>query len=213
MEIYMAQDDNTLRFYADEAAAYTSRGQEPNHRYLEAFMSILPGASAVLELGCGAGQDSEVMISRGFNATPTDGTPEIAQAAEQRLGRPVATLLFGDLDEKGTFDGVWANACLLHVPRAELPGIIARIHTALKTGGIFYASYKAGKNEGRDQFDRYYNYPSKTWLADLYAAFSWWSVQIEEEHGSGYDQKPTDWLHVTAIKDDKSPGADFIVLR
>ncbi len=29
----------------------------------------------------------------------------------------------------------WASACLLHVPREELAGILGRIHRALKPGG------------------------------------------------------------------------------
>ena len=54
---------------------------------------------------------------RGFDVTPTDGSPEMAEVASRRLGRPVGTLLFHDLDEVEAYDGVWANACLLHVPR------------------------------------------------------------------------------------------------
>lgn len=196
----MAEDKRTISFYAQEAAAYTSRGKGPSLKYLETFLSKLPPRGTILELGCGAGQDSEYMISRGFNVRPTDGTPEIAQAAEKRLGIPVATLLFGDLNEDSTCDGIWANASLLHAPRAELPGIVGRIHRTLKRGGLFYASYKAGEIDGRDQFDRYYNYPSRNWLNDLYATFPWESVVIESQEGSGYDQKPTDWLHVTAIR-------------
>ena len=196
----MAQDPQTLRFYAEEAAAYTARGQAASHTRLEAFLSHLAAGSTILELGCGAGQDSEFMLARGFKVRPTDGTPEIARAAQERLGVPVATLLFGDLDESRTCDGIWANACLLHIPRAELPGILTRIHAALTPGGTFYASFKAGKADGRDQFDRYYNYPSEDWLKNLYAALPWASVIIEADRGSGYDKKPTDWLHVTALK-------------
>ncbi len=196
-----AQDGDTLRFYAAEADAYTSRGVKPSYRRLETFMSMLPAGGTVLELGCGAGQDSELMISQGFDVSPTDGTPEIAKAAEKRLGRPVATLLFNDLDEVGTFDGIWANACLLHVPRLDLPGIILRVHTALKAGGVFFASFKAGSAEGRDQFGRYYNYPSENWLRDLYSASAWKDISIVVDRGGGYDGKPTDWLYVTAIKD------------
>ncbi|MBS7702268.1 class I SAM-dependent methyltransferase [Chelatococcus asaccharovorans] len=196
----MAQDKTTLSFYANEAAAYTSRGAEANRRRLDAFLSLLPAGATILELGCGAGQDSEFMIAKGFNVRPTDGTPEIARAAERRLGIPVATLLFGDLDEEGTCDGIWANACLLHVPRADLPPILAKIHAALNKGGVLYASFKAGTADGRDQFDRYYNYPSEDWLRDLFAPLPWISVDIDAEKGGGYDMKPTDWLHVTAVK-------------
>jgi SAM-dependent methyltransferase len=198
----MAMDQRTLRFYAQEAGAYTSRSQETNLRYLEPFLAMLPPQASILELGCGAGQDTELMIAKGFKVCPTDGTPEIAKAAERRLGIPVATLLFGDLDEDSTYDGIWANACLLHVPKAELSDILGRIHRALKTGGLFYASFKAGESDGRDQFERYYNYPSKDWLATVYHAFRWQKVAIKSEQGSGYDQKPTEWLHVTAVKRD-----------
>lgn len=196
----MPQDDKTLSFYEQEASAYASRGESPNSKHIEAFLSLLPAGAVILELGCGAGRDSEFMIARGFRVRPTDGTPEMARAAEQRLGIPVATLLFADLDEESTCDGIWANACLLHIPRESLPGILTKIHAALKKDGAFYASFKAGETEGRDQFDRYYNYPSERLLRQWYAASEWADVAIATEMGGGYDRKPTEWLHVTAIK-------------
>lgn len=196
----MARDSDTLAFYSREAGAYTSRGQAPNHRYLDTFLAMLPAGGRILELGCGAGQDSEVMITRGFDVRPTNGTAEIAEAAQTRLGRPVATLLFDEISEIEAFDGVWANACLLHVPRPALPQIIANVHRALTAGGLFYASFKAGSEEGRDQFGRYYNYPSENWLKDLYGVTDWADISIRAEQGGGYDGKPTEWLHVMATK-------------
>lgn len=195
----MTADRTTLGFYARESATYTSRGQTYSPR-LDGFLKALPAKASILELGCGAGQDSEYMLARGFDVRPTDGTPEIAKAAEQRLNIPVDILLFADLDDNGIYDGVWANASLLHAPKAELPHILGLIHRALKPGGVFYASFKAGQTEGRDEFDRYYNYPSQEWLATAYGALEWREIDIKSEHGSGYDRKPTDWLHVTAIK-------------
>lgn len=196
----MTQDDRTLNFYTQEASAYTSRGEHPNSKHIEAFLSLLPAGAVILELGCGAGRDSEFMIGRGFDVRPTDGTPEMAQAAQQRLGIPVAILKFADLDEKQTCDGIWASACLLHVPRESLPAILAKVYAALKKGGAFYASFKAGETEGRDQFDRYYNYPSERLLRHWYTASGWTEISITTEIGGGYDGKPTEWLHATAIR-------------
>lgn len=194
-----ARDDTTISFYGTEADAYTSRDQ-PSANRLTHFVERLPAGASVLELGCGAGQDSEAMLALGFDVTPSDGTPEMASAAAQRLGRPVKVLLFDDIEGTAVYHGVWANACLLHVPRSDLAGIIAKIRNVLQPGGIFYASYKAGKAEGRDRFGRYYNYPSAEWLSLAYDAAIWRSVEIEEASGSGYDGLPTDWLHVTATK-------------
>ena len=50
---------------------------------------------------------------------PTDGSPEMAAVASKHLGRTVETLLFHELDEVEAYDAVWANACLLHVPRTS----------------------------------------------------------------------------------------------
>lgn len=195
-----AKDEDTIGFYTDNADAYTTRGQAADRPHLETFLARLPQGASILELGCGGGQDSEFMLAAGFDVHPTDGTPEIAKAAEARLGIPVRTLLFENIDDSERHDGVWANACLLHVPRPALAGIIGRIHAALKPSGVFYASFKAGKAEGRDTFGRYYNYPSKAWLEDVYGQFDWASIETEARQGSGYDNMPTDWLHVTATK-------------
>ena len=74
------------------------------------------------------------MIAAGFDVDPTDGTPEIVRIAEERLGRPVRVVHFDKLDALETYDAIWANASLLHVPRSFLPQILALVFQALKTG-------------------------------------------------------------------------------
>lgn len=195
-----SNDRTTIDFYAAEAETYVTHARSASPK-LQAFLDQLPEKADILELGCGGGRDSEAMLAAGYNVTPSDGTAEIAAEAEKRLGRPVRVMLFSDIDESELYDGVWANACLLHVPRDELADTIRRIHTALRGGGLFYASYKAGDSDGRDAFDRYYNYPSEDWLkAEIYTSSDWESIDIQSGKGSGYDHQPTDWLHVTARK-------------
>lgn len=195
-----ARDDDTIAFYAREAQAYASRGAPALGTWLGRFLAHVPAGGAVLELGCGAGQDSEAMLAAGYDVTPTDGTPEMARQAAERLGRPVEVLLFEDIAARDAFDGIWANACLLHVPRPALAPILANIHTALKPGGAFYASFKAGEREGHDRFGRYYNYPDPAFLTKVLGACPWASMEITPDRGSGYDGLPTDWLHLIAIK-------------
>ncbi|HEV7260696.1 MAG TPA: class I SAM-dependent methyltransferase [Bosea sp. (in: a-proteobacteria)] len=195
-----ARDAATLDFYAAEAQAYADRSREAEHERIEAFAAALPSGARVLELGCGGGHDSVELLARGLDLVPTDGSPELAAQASERLGRPVEVLLFEDLDSQEAFDGIWAHACLLHVPRSALPDVLDRIHVAMKPGGLFYASYKAGTEEGRDRFGRYYNYPSPDWLKGAYGADRWQRLDLVEDLGGGYDGEPTRWLHVTAVK-------------
>ncbi len=109
----------------------------------------------MLELGCGAGYDSEALIAAGIDLVPTDASAALGRVASERIGLPVRVMRFDELDEAGAFDGVWANACLLHAPFEALPGIVARIFRALRTGGVFFASFKAGQGGDRDQLGRY----------------------------------------------------------
>lgn len=195
------KDNRTLDFYAAEAGAYAGRARVAEHHRIDLFAERLPAGARILELGCGGGQDSAEMLARGFDVVPTDGSPELAREAERRLGRPVQVLLFEDLNEVAAYDGIWAHACLLHAPRPALPGIIDRIHAALRPRGVLYASFKAGEAEGRDGLGRYFNYLSPSELAAAFGAPTRWSsFEIEEDMGGGYDKMPTRWLHVLASK-------------
>jgi SAM-dependent methyltransferase len=193
-------DEATLRFYRENAPAYALR-EIAKHARLTRFLALLPAGATILELGCGAGAASAEMLAKGFDVRPSDGSPEMVAEAARRLGRPVDTLLFHDLDKVETYDGVWANACLLHVPRDELAHVLTLIWRALKPGGHFYASYKTGAADGRDSLDRYYNYPSPDWLRATYAmAGSWNSLSIETGEVRGFDDKWAPMLFVVARK-------------
>lgn len=194
-------DETTLQFYRSNAEAYARREITSRRARLTAFLTRLPPAAAILELGCGAGGDTAEMLTRGFNVRATDGSPEMAEVASRHLGRPVETLLFHELDEVEMYNGIWANACLLHVPREELASVLSLIWRALKPGGVFFASYKEGEGGGRDALDRYYNYPSQDWLRATYAeAGSWSSLAMERGEVRGFDDKMAAMLFVVAQK-------------
>jgi SAM-dependent methyltransferase len=191
-------DDETLRFYADNAATYAQHRTSPSGRRLDAFLATLPRGARVLELGCGNGMDAQYMLARGLNIDATDGTPELVTEARKRVSERARMMRFEELDATAAYDGVWASASLLHVPAATLPDILARIHRALRPGGVFVASFKAGTGEGRDSLGRYYNYPSAEALETAYRTAGWTDLTLETTMGSGFDALPTEWFWMTA---------------
>jgi SAM-dependent methyltransferase len=193
-------DEDTLQFYRRNAEAYAGWSKAPSTR-LGAFLALLPPRGSVLELGCGAGNHSAIMLGEGFRVRATDGSPEMAEIAARRLNHPVEAVLFDELDETDAYDGVWASACLLHVPRDELAGILTRIHRALRPSGLFYASYKVGEGDGRDSLGRYYNYPSPEWLQATYATSGRWdSIKSDTSVIKSFDEAPATMLHVVVRK-------------
>jgi SAM-dependent methyltransferase len=194
-------DHATLQFYRDNAQSYADWAKAPSMR-LVTFMKLLPSGAEILELGCGAGNHSAVMWQAGFSVHSTDGSPEMAEVASRRLGKPVRTMLFHELDAHEAYDGVWASACLLHAPRDELPGIFSRIHRALKPSGLFYASFKSGDHDGRDSLGRYYNYTTRERLEAAYAqAGSWQTITIDTSEIKSFDGEPATMLHFLVRKD------------
>ena len=192
-------DSATLNFYNSTAEVYTSSGPGGTNRRLADFLSRLPAKAHVLDLGCGGGRDAERMIAEGFNVDPTDGSPAIAQTAAMRLGRPVRTLQFGELDAACIYDAIWASASLLHVPRQALPDVLRRVWQALKPNGLHFASYKVGETEGRDGHGRYFNYLSRDQLLSAYHKLGRWDVvQIDEYTGGGYEGQQGPWISIIA---------------
>jgi 2-polyprenyl-3-methyl-5-hydroxy-6-metoxy-1,4-benzoquinol methylase len=197
----MPYDPATLRFYSDEAPVYTASAMGGISRHLEGFLDLLPPGARIMELGCGGGLDAAFMAKRGFDVHPTDGTPEIAAKAEERLGMPVRVMRFDELEARDAYDAVYASASLLHVPVDDLPSVLNAIHAALIPGGLHFASYKGGGQAGRDRFGRYFNYLSYTQALQAYqAAAPWANVTVKEITGGGYDGVQGPWLTVVARK-------------
>ena len=198
----MAHDPATLEFYAREAAAYGRRSDGIGvSKALVAFLALIPKGGHVLDLGCGTGRDTQAILEAGFEVTALDGSPQMAAEAEKRIGRPVLVMLFDEMIFERRFDGIWASASLLHVPRAGLPDVLSRVHAALKPGGLIEAGFKSGNAEGRDKLGRYYNYLDAEELAPLFrAGGSWSSLDLKIGRGKGYDGTETGWVEVIARK-------------
>ncbi|NCN84209.1 MAG: class I SAM-dependent methyltransferase [Sphingomonadales bacterium] len=194
-------DTQTLDFYNAEAPVYSASAKNGTSRHLNRFLEQLGSNKSILELGCGGGKDSLAMIEAGHNVFPTDGSAEMARKAQEVLGQPVSVLRFDEINFDCDFDGVWAHASLLHVPRSALPMVLTKIWRALKPGGLHFANFKTGIGDGRDRFGRYFNYFSPQEVRDCYGnSETWTEIWSEEYPGKGYDDEPTQWFAIILMK-------------
>ena len=158
-------DEATLRFYRRQRPVLCGLGESAVDA-AGAFSRAATGGWFGARTRLRRRQSFGWMLAAGFAVRATDGSPEMAEVASRRLGRPVETRCCSmNSTSSDAYDGVWASACLLHVPSDEFAGILARIHRALKASGVFYASFKVGEDDGRDSLGRYYNYVSRRFAA------------------------------------------------
>ncbi len=142
------------------------------------------------------------MIERGFDADPTDGSPAMVRKAQQRFDLPARHLRFEDIDALDCYDAVWAQACLIHVARADFADVLARIAAALHDGGWHFANFKLGDGEGRDPLGRLHNFPDEGFLEDAYRAAGFAIVDADRYRGEGADGVARDWYALTLQKGD-----------
>lgn len=114
------------------------------------------GAKSLLEIGAGPGQDSLFFQQHGLAVTCTDLSPTMV-AHCRRLGLNAQVMDFAGLDfPPQSFDALYARNCLLHVPHADFPSILASLNTLLKPGGLFYLGQYGGVDqEGVWEQDHY----------------------------------------------------------
>ena len=112
------------------------------------FLNKLQPGSFILDFGCGAGRDSLYFIKKGYQVDAVDGSEKLCEIAGRNTGLEVRKMLFSDLNECEKYDGIWACASVLHLPKEELYDVFKKMICAVKTGGYIYTSFKYGDQEG-----------------------------------------------------------------
>lgn len=111
--------------------------------WLSAWSAEMAAAAVdrrVLELGCGSGRDTEVLVRSGYDVVAIDLSPEAIAEARQRA--PLATFLCQDvrapLPEAARGVGVVIASLSLHYfPWEETVKAVAQVHAHLAPGGLF----------------------------------------------------------------------------
>lgn len=149
-------NNNTIDYYENNASSFTEDTQDVRFTDVQnRFLALLPQSGYILDFGCGSGRDTKFFITRGYQVDASDGSERLCEIASKNTGIAVKHMLFSELDEDAKYDGIWACASILHVPREELKTVFEKMIKAVKPGGYIYTSFKYGEYEGYRK-DRYY---------------------------------------------------------
>jgi SAM-dependent methyltransferase len=116
----------------------------------DALVAALPRhPGKILDVGCGPGRDLLAFQQQGHTVVGLDATPAFVVMAQQTVGCEVWQQSFLSLDlPPATFDGIFANAALIHVPQAEMVRVLQDLHRALVPQGAIVLSMCRGAGEG-----------------------------------------------------------------
>ena len=129
--------DPTIDYYNLNAENFIESTQNVDmHQAQNRFLQLLDENASILDFGCGSGRDTSYFMNKGYQVTATDGSAEICRLASEFTGIEVKHLLFQELDEVNSYDGIWACSSILHLPKNELLSVIRKMCVALKESGI-----------------------------------------------------------------------------
>jgi ubiquinone/menaquinone biosynthesis C-methylase UbiE len=163
--------EDTIKWYDDHAEQYAEAGAayfDINH--ITTFAKRLPNGATVLDAGCGAGRDADILSKQGLEVTGVDLSGGLLEVARKKF--PEITFVQGNLldlpFDDASFDGVWSNTSLLHLETAEdVKRALGEIYRVLKKPGLLHVVVKAqtGANKtavvsdklsGHDRFFQYF---------------------------------------------------------
>ncbi|PJE35903.1 SAM-dependent methyltransferase [Pseudooceanicola lipolyticus] len=198
----MTADRETLDVYTEAAEAYAncfaSSKDVDQSADMAAFLALIPAGGRILDLGCGPGQWAAAFQAAGYAVEATDATKAMADLARERFGLEVRVEAFEALAAEADYHGIWANFSLLHAPRAEFPGHLARLRKALKPGGALHLGMKLGSGAARDSLGRFYTYYGEDELRRLLAKAGFTVTASRRSNGAGLAGKPETFVTLTA---------------
>lgn len=129
------------------------------------FFELLPEGK-LLEIGCGAGRDAQELIAQGYDYVGTDiSKAQIEQARKNNPGAIFEQASLYDLNFPEQFDGFWAAAVLIHVPKSRIDEALEAIKRNIKTKAIGFLAMKEGDGERVE---------SKDYLDNTQYFFAYW---------------------------------------
>ena len=173
----------TLSWYRENAIQYAEETR--NFLVLDAlweFLSRMKEGGTILDYGSGSGRDSAYFLDKGFSVDSLDGSAEMKAQAERLFGIKVKLASFLSLEEKEKYDGIWAQASILHLEEHDLRAALTLIERALKRDGVFYSSFRKGEEDGYEKGRWYTNMTERRFLsllpAKLYVEKIWESQDV-----------------------------------
>ena len=197
----MADIDKTLKYYNENAQSFASGTVSVKFTEVQdKFLEKLNPDAYILDFGCGAGRDTKYFLSRGYQIDAIDGSEQLCRIASEYTGIKVRQMLFQELDEKEKYDGIWACASILHLPKKQLREVLENMYAALKSEGWIYTSFKHGKFEGERNGRYFTDFTTDTFKEFIHDMHG---LKIEEQWITG-DVRPgrgeEKWLNLLLQK-------------
>lgn len=115
---------------------------------LDYFVDNLNG-NKIIDIGCGPGRDAKYFHELGFNVTGIDLSKKLLKILKNNSsGLELCLADMRNLNFKDDcFDGIWACASFLHIPKKHAKSTLQEFYRILKPNGLMFICVLEGEGE------------------------------------------------------------------
>lgn len=177
-------DDSTINYYDKNALDYFNKTCKIDmSANCERFCRYVKPGGCIIDIGAGSGRDMRYFKAQGYEVEGIDASKELCQVASAYADAQVINIPVSEWIPSHRYDGVWANASILHLSQTEIAGFFKKLPMILNPSGAAYISMKTGINSGYDTYGRYFTGITEQELREFVIAESklkiteiWYSV-------------------------------------
>lgn len=150
-------DNNTIDYYDQNAEKYFKKTIDIDMtENCDRFIKHVIPSGKIIDIGAGSGRDILYFKSKGFRVEGIDASVELCCLASEYTSINVKCQRIQDWNPTESYDGIWANASLLHLTLEEIEKFIFKAESYLTDFGAMYVSFKSGIATGKDIEGRYF---------------------------------------------------------
>ncbi|MDY7030271.1 MAG: class I SAM-dependent methyltransferase [Spirochaetota bacterium] len=201
--------NRTIEYYEANAEELASRYESADVSELHSRLlaTFRPGSS-LLEVGCGTGREAAFLIETGCDVDCIEASRSMISLAleyhPELQGRLINGEVPGCLESiSKKYDGIYSIATLMHLEIDDIPVVLERFHSRLKTSGRILISVPLSRPDleasGYDPKNRYFLLLSEEEWCDAICAAGFTVIETSI-NADGMGRSSVKWLSCVAVK-------------
>lgn len=172
------------------------------------FISLLKPSALVLDVGCGAGVKSKYLYEKGLQIVGIDFSDNLISIAKMEVPQVEFHILdMNNIEDLNMhFDGVFAQASLLHISKNNIVNVITKLVSVVNEKGFLYIAVKGVNANGKEEdvlkendygyeYERFFSYYR---MEELKKYLKYLGLEVVYKNSNRVDR--TDWLQIIGQK-------------
>ena len=201
MQMNREETNKTIDYYNSNAAQYFSNTVNVDmSECCDRFLKYVVSGGRIIDVGAGSGRDIKYFKDRGYVVEGIDASEEMCRLAAEYSKTKVICERIQDWHPEKKYDGIWANASLLHLSYSEIEKFISRAAGYLNDTGVFFFSMKMEIQTGYDSNGRFFTDFSEKKVQRMVLNSGSFKIAETWSTEDGLGRIGTKWINVIMVR-------------